>query len=80
MYNELIVPAGGEYRLVLSDGSVVYMNSESRLKYPVKFIEDKRVVKLEGEAYFDVTHDEQHPFIVRTEQLKGCCSSWVTSK
>lgn len=69
VYNELIVPAGGEYRLVLSDGSVVYMNSESRLKYPVKFIEDKRVVKLEGEAYFDVTHDEQHPFIVRTEQL-----------
>lgn len=69
MYNELIVPAGGEYRLVLSDGSVVYMNSESRLKYPVKFIEDKRVVKLEGEAYFDVTHDEQHPFIVHTEQL-----------
>lgn len=69
VYNELIVPAGGEYRLVLSDGSVVYMNSESRLKYPVKFIEDKRVVKLEGEAYFDVTHDEQHPFIVHTEQL-----------
>ena len=69
VYNELIVPAGGEYRLVLSDGSVVYMNSESRLKYPVKFIEDKRVVKLEGAAYFDVTHDEKHPFIVHTEQL-----------
>ena len=50
MYNELIVPSGGEYRLVLSDGTVVYMNSESRLKYPVKFVGDERVVKLEGEA------------------------------
>ena len=69
VYNELIVPSGGEYRLVLSDGTVVYMNSESRLKYPVKFVGDERVVKLEGEAYFEVTRDEKHPFIVRTEQL-----------
>ena len=68
VYNELIVPSGGEYRLVLSDGTVVYMNSESRLKYPVKFVGDERVVKLEGEAYFEVTRDEKHPFIVRTEQ------------
>lgn len=69
MYNELIVPTGGEYRLILSDGTTVYMNSESRLKYPVKFIGDKRVVELEGEAYFDVVHDENHPFIVYANQL-----------
>ncbi len=69
MYNELIVPVSGEYRLVLSDGTIVYMNSESKLRYPVKFVGDKRIVELEGEAYFDVSHDEQHPFVVHTEQL-----------
>lgn len=69
VYNELIVPTSGEYRLVLSDGTVVYMNSESKLKYPVHFIGDKRVVKLDGEAYFEVAHDKEHPFIVVTEQL-----------
>lgn len=69
VYNELIVPTGGEYRLVLSDGTVVYMNSESKLKYPVHFAGDKRMVKLEGEAYFEVAHDQEHPFIVVTEQL-----------
>ena len=52
VYNELIVPTGGEYRLILSDGTIVYMNSESRLKYPVKFVGDERIVELEGEAIF----------------------------
>lgn len=66
VYNELIVPVGGEYRLLLSDGTMVYMNSESRLKYPVCFVGDKRVVELEGEAYFDVARDEKCPFIVHT--------------
>ena len=66
VYNELIVPVGGEYRLLLSDGTMVYMNSESPLKYPVRFVGDRRVVELEGEAYFDVARDEKCPFIVRT--------------
>jgi len=69
VYNELIVPAGGEYRLVLADRTVVYMNSESRLKYPVVFSGKDRTVELEGEAYFEVSKDEEHPFIVRTERL-----------
>lgn len=69
VYNELIVPTGGEYRLVLADGTVVYMNSESRLKYPVKFVGSERGVELEGEAYFEVTRDEEHPFIVYTDRL-----------
>ncbi len=69
VYNELIVPSGGEYRLVLADHTVVYMNSESRLKYPVVFTGKNRMVELEGEAYFDVSKDEEHPFVVRTEQL-----------
>lgn len=69
VYNELRVPTGGEFRLVLADGTVVYMNSESRLKYPVRFIGDERLVELEGEAYFDVSRDDVHPFVVRTERL-----------
>lgn len=69
VYNELIVPTGGEYRLVLADGTVVYMNSESRLKYPVKFVGNERGVELEGEAYFEVTRDEAHPFVVYTDRL-----------
>lgn len=69
VYNELIVPVGGEYRLVLADGSVVYMNSESRLRYPVRFSGDERLVELEGEAYFEVTKDEAHPFVVRAGRL-----------
>ena len=69
VYNELIVPPGGEYRLVLADRTVVYMNSESRLKYPVMFGGKNRMVELEGEAYFEVSKDEDHPFIVRTERL-----------
>lgn len=69
VYNELRVPAGGEYRLVLADGTEVYMNSESRLKYPVHFTGGERLVELEGEAYFDVVRDEAHPFVVRTKRL-----------
>lgn len=45
------------------------MNSESRLKYPVVFTGKNRMVELEGEAYFDVSKDEEHPFVVCTEQL-----------
>ena len=69
IYNELIVPVGGEYRLLLADGTVVYMNSESRLKYPVRFTGSERLVELEGEAYFEVERDEERPFVVRTSRL-----------
>jgi len=70
VYNELIVPAGGEYRLLLSDGTMVYMNSESRLRYPVRFVGGRREVELEGEAYFDVARDEKCPFAVHANGVK----------
>lgn len=69
LYNELIVPVGGEYRLCLSDGTVVYLNAESRLRYPVNFGQGKREVELEGEAYFEVTPDKERPFRVKTSDL-----------
>lgn len=63
-YNILKVPKGGEYTLLLSDGSVVWLNSESSLKYPVRFQGKKREVYLEGEAFFKVKSDQTAPFHV----------------
>lgn len=63
-YNTLRVPRGGEYSITLSDGSIVYLNSESELRYPVKFVGEDRRVYLSGEAYFDVSKDKEHPFSV----------------
>lgn len=67
-YNTLRIPRGGEYSITLSDGTVVYMNSESELHYPVKFAGNERKVFLSGEAYFDVTSDKEHPFIVELKK------------
>ena len=67
VFNQLIVPRGGLYLLILSDGTRVWMNSDSRLKYPVIFSGNKREVILSGEAFFDVVKDESVPFIVKTE-------------
>lgn len=63
-YNELIVPKGGEFTLSLSDGTKVWLNSQSKIKYPVIFNDITREVYLEGEAYFEVTKDSLHPFHV----------------
>lgn len=62
----LNVPRGGEYKLVLSDGTRVHANAESRLTYPVSFTGNKREVYLTGEALFEVAKDTLHPFIVHT--------------
>ena len=66
--NTLRVPRGGEFRLKLSDGTNVYLNSASELKYPVRFDEKERKVYLSGEAYFEVTEDSNRPFYVITEE------------
>lgn len=63
-YNELIVPKGGEFTLTLSDGTKVWLNSQSKIKYPVIFNGMTREVYLEGEAYFEVVKDSLHPFYV----------------
>ena len=64
-YNTLEIPRGGEYALQLADGSRVWLNAETRLRYPVAFTGAERRVELEGEAYFEVSKDAAHPFIVR---------------
>lgn len=68
-YNRLLVPRGGEYQLVLTDGTRVRMNSESRLVYPTQFSKKQRRVVLEGEAFFEVTKDEARPFVVSTQGI-----------
>ncbi|TAJ14431.1 DUF4974 domain-containing protein [Marinilabiliaceae bacterium JC017] len=64
IYNTIQIPRGGTYTLVLADGTRVYMNSETELKYPVRFSTGQRKVTLKGEAYFEVTKDPEAPFIV----------------
>lgn len=63
-YNTIVVPRGGEYRLVLADGSMVWLNSDSELKFPVVFNGKQRKVFLKGEAYFDVVKNQALPFVV----------------
>jgi len=65
-FNELIIGKGEEYQLVFSDGTRVWLNSESRLKFPVQFTNNRREVILEGEAFFEVTKNPNAPFIVKT--------------
>lgn len=64
IYNKLEIPRGAEYFLTLADGTKIWLNSESVLRYPVNFTGEKREVFIEGEAFFKVTRDSLHPFIV----------------
>lgn len=68
IYNTIDIPRGGEFRLVLSDGTKVWLNSDSQLNYPVQFNGDMREVYLKGEAYFEVAHNARKTFIVSTSK------------
>lgn len=69
-YHRLMIPRGGEYSLILSDGTKVFLNSESELSYPVVFEGNKREVSLKGEAFFEVSPDVRKPFVVRVEDMQ----------
>ena len=69
-HHTLVIPRGGEYSLILSDGTKVFLNSESELRYPIAFNSNCREVSLKGEAYFEVTPDTQKPFIVKVENMQ----------
>lgn len=66
-YQEVICPFGGKTEITLPDSSKVWLNSGSSLKYPVAFTSRERKVILQGEAFFEVESDKQHPFIVSIE-------------
>ncbi|WP_053326697.1 FecR family protein [Chryseobacterium gallinarum] len=65
-YATLSTPRKGQYKITLADGTRVWLNAESSLKYPAQFPQDKRLVELTGEGYFEVEHDKTRPFIVIT--------------
>jgi ferric-dicitrate binding protein FerR (iron transport regulator) len=68
-YHTIVVPKGSEYKLMLADGTHVWLNSDTKLKYPTSFKGKYRKVFLEGEAFFDVTKDKEHPFIVKVHDV-----------
>jgi ferric-dicitrate binding protein FerR (iron transport regulator) len=70
VYNTIKIPYGKRFELGLSDGTTVHLNSGTTMKYPVKFIKGQdRTVFVDGEAFFDVAKDKQHPFIVNADNL-----------
>jgi len=66
-YNSISTPQGGTYQVILPDGTKVWLNSASSLKYPTAFTATRREVELVGEGYFEVAHDTQKPFHVITK-------------
>jgi transmembrane sensor len=65
-YNTLSTPMGGQYQLALPDGSRVWLNSGSSIRFPTTFTGEERIVELKGEAFFDIKENKKMPFIVRT--------------
>ena len=68
LYHTITIPRGGEYDLLLSDGSRLRMNSESEIRVPVTFEKGQREVFMKGEIYFDIVRDSLAPFVVHTHQ------------
>ncbi|HMR19247.1 MAG TPA: DUF4974 domain-containing protein [Sphingobacterium sp.] len=65
--NTVSTPRGGQYKVILPDNSIVWLNAASTLRFPVAFAGTDRTVELEGEGYFEVAHDAQKPFIVTSQ-------------
>ena len=68
-YNMVTIPRGKTYKITLNDGTEVWLNTDSRLSFPTRFVGDTRTVELQGEAYFKVARDEKRPFIVITDKI-----------
>lgn len=68
--NTVMTSRGGEYKLILADGTKVWLNADSWLEFPVKFVGYQREVSVKGEAYFEVAKDSLHPFVVNTDKAK----------
>lgn len=64
--NSVSTPNGGQYQIQLSDGTRIWLNAASAIRFPIAFVGDKRIVELQGEAYFEVAKDARKPFIVKT--------------
>jgi ferric-dicitrate binding protein FerR (iron transport regulator) len=69
-YNKISTPRGGQFQIVLPDGTKVWMNAASSLRFPTVFSGNDRQVELTGEAYFEVAKDKTKPFIVSVNRMK----------
>lgn len=69
-YTETIAPRGQKSQIVLADGTKVWLNSDTKIKYPGNFSKNQRDVYLDGEAFFEVSENERQPFVVHTSGLK----------
>ena len=70
LFNTVSTPNGGQYQLILSDGTKVWLNAASSLRYPVSFKANERRVELTGEAYFEVTSNKKKPFRVFSKDME----------
>jgi hypothetical protein len=70
VYNTVSTPKGGQYQLTLADGSKVWLNAASSIRFPTAFTGRDRVVEITGEAYFEVKHDAAKPFIVSVNDMQ----------
>lgn len=66
-YNTINTPNGGQYKIILPDGSAVWLNAATSFRYPTRFSGDQRTVELTGEAYFEITENKKMPFIVKSK-------------
>src|SRR6202012_4015591 len=67
LYNEIVTPRGGFYELILPDGSKVWLDAASSLRFPTTFSGAQRLVELSGEAYFDIAPNKDQPFMITTQ-------------
>lgn len=70
LYNTMVTPKGGQYQVLLADGSRVWLNAESSLYFPTEFVGKNRKVVLTGEAYFEVAKNKDMPFIVSMDNME----------
>ena len=70
LYNTITTPRGGQYKLVLPDGSIALLNAASSIRFPVAFVGNERNVDITGEVYFEVTKNKNRPFKVSVKDMK----------
>lgn len=70
LYNSISTPRGGQYKLVLPDGTKVWLNASTAVRYPAVFNTTERRVSMDGEAYFEVAHKKDQPFIVEANGMQ----------
>ena len=70
VFNTVTTPKGGQYHIVLPDGSKVWLNAASSLRFPTAFTGKERKVEITGEVYFEVAHNEKMPFIVKASETE----------